>query len=66
MRSAIGLKTPMGGTNNSGSPHYFFADDAAGLLQIGGIPKNLPNFYVSAQGLVNNGQIANTSDNPAT
>jgi hypothetical protein len=66
MRSAIALKAPMGGTNNSGSPHYFFADDAAGLLQIGRVPKNLPNFYVSAQALVNNGQIANTSDNPAT
>jgi hypothetical protein len=66
MRSAITLRLPLGGTNNSGSPHYFLADDAAGLLQIGGIPKNLPNFYVSAQALVNNGKIANTSDNPAT
>jgi hypothetical protein len=66
MRSTISLKMPMGGTNNSGSPHYFLADDANGLLQIGGVPKNIPNFYVSAQGLLNNGRIVNASDNPAT
>lgn len=66
MRSALSLRAPMGGATNTGSPHYFLADDAFGLLQIGGIPKNLPNFFVSAQALVGNGMIVNASDDPAT
>ena len=66
MRSAMSLRAPMGGANNSGSPHYFLADDAFGLLQIGGIPKNLPNFFVSAQALIGSGTVVNASDDPGT
>ena len=66
MRSSLGLGGALGGANNSGSPHYFLADDAFGLLQIGGIPKNLPNFYVTAQGITGTGRLVNANDNPAT
>jgi hypothetical protein len=56
----------MGGHNQSGSPHYFTADDAFGLLQIGGIPRDLPNFYVTSQILLPDGSLRNADDNPAT
>lgn len=66
MRSSTGLGAPMGGHIKTGSPHYFMADDAFGLLQIGGIPKNYPNFYVTAQVVLPNGALLNANDNPAT
>jgi hypothetical protein len=58
--------SPMGGHTNSGSPHYFFADDAFGLLQLGRIPREVPNFWVSAQVLRTDGSIANGDTDPTT
>ncbi|MBA3560024.1 MAG: hypothetical protein H0W30_15660 [Gemmatimonadaceae bacterium] len=65
MRPSMSSRLPTGGTNNSGSPHYFFADDAFGLLQIGGIPKDVPNFYVTSQVIRDNNQIVNAETDPA-
>ena len=66
MRGSLGLGEPLGGTTNTGSPHYFFADDAFALLQIGGIPKRVPNFYVTAQVLLPNGALFNSDTDPGT
>jgi hypothetical protein len=66
MRGSLSSGAALGGSNSSGSPHYFFADDAFGLLQIGGLPKDVPNFYVSAQALLGNGALRNADTDPGT
>jgi hypothetical protein len=66
MRSRVEIGAPMGGHNNSGSPHYFMADDAFGLFQIVGALKSNPNFYVTAGIVRPDGSLLATNDNPAT
>jgi hypothetical protein len=66
MRSTTALGAPMGGHNNSGSPHYFMADDYEGLFRIRGSLARNPNFYVTSQVVLNGGALRNASDNPFT